>query len=134
MIRIKGSMALIELDQRRLPPFVRFGSFSEVGDRIREVRSTLRNGHRQPDRPRPKSATKRLMHCSKTLPYALVATDVIHKKQALLESNLIILPKAPSFYFRVVTSAAASEMTATSSVRRKPRCSRSRAAVRIRFT
>jgi hypothetical protein len=44
---------------------VSVGSFSDVSSCDKEVRFAPNSGHRQSVRPRPKSAKKRLMRCSK---------------------------------------------------------------------
>jgi len=46
------------------------GPFSDLAARIREVRSTPNNGHRQLDRLCPKSANNGLMHRSKQILYS----------------------------------------------------------------
>jgi hypothetical protein len=90
--------------------------------------------------PKPSSAhslpPSRLMQRRKRkqhVPTRLVAIEVAYKSKLCGKGALRILPWAPNSYFRAVTSAAPYEMIAESSVRRKPRCSRSRAAARIRF-
>jgi hypothetical protein len=60
------------LDSDRV--IVRFGSLSEVGNRIREVRSAPRNGHRRSGSACPFRANKRLMQCSNITPYSITSS------------------------------------------------------------